>query len=267
MSSSNVPVAQDLADMNDLPTEMLIEILSQTSLVTPNKRVYWGPQGFYVQVHNLIQRYGPWRDPRPYFMLNRAIRVAAIDVFYRNNEFVVEAIPPSIPYTMSPASRLLGSVIPSQGLDVMKSLAVDIKIYDGHWRQIARRVAPTMRSLQTLTIVARYNSDSRVYRFQDMAVLNYLRRLVEARLWPLLTLDAAFRQLIVHIHSGLGSWIAGRDSRMDPTYFFEHKDLPAESSCWKHINNSNGASNGMVRWAQRSDFVEGMVCIIPNPEP
>ncbi|KAK8041454.1 hypothetical protein PG994_014461 [Apiospora phragmitis] len=250
-----------------LSFELQYEILGYTSLVAPYERVYYTNTGFCVCVSRQLARtIGPV-NAREFFLASRAVQELAINVFYSKNEFVIEAAPPTA-FAMAPAPRFLSSIVPPQGLELMKTLSVDTTMNDPDWRRVAGHVAPRMWSLRVLTIVARYDADDRIYDFGSMPVLNYLRRLVEEKIWPVMALDDRFEQLAVHLHSGAGSAIAGRDPRMEPVYFLEREDTPEKSSFYKRINNNNNnnASNGLVRFAQRNGFVEGMVYIL-SPKP
>lgn len=223
------PAIQPLVGFENLATELQIDILSQTDLVTPYKRVGWGETGFYLCVPKDVQR--PERVPlQCYFLASRAVRQVAIQVFYSSNEFVVEeAAPTSL--AMSPAATFLNAIVPRQALNAIEVLSIGVRINDPDWRRVARDVAPSMNSLQTLTVVGKYDMDNNIYNFGDMKTLNQLRRLVEEKIWPMASVGDKFQQLVVHFHSGAGSWLAGRDARFEPTYFLEHKDLLKESSC------------------------------------
>ncbi|KAK8087300.1 hypothetical protein PG994_002274 [Apiospora phragmitis] len=74
-----------------------------------------------------------------------------------------------------------------------------------------------------------------------------------------MTLGKCFKELVVYFHSGAGSAVAGRDPRMEPVCFLERENTLPKNSLWKHINNASNASNGLVRFAQRQGFAEGMV--------
>ncbi|KAK8135506.1 hypothetical protein PG984_003446 [Apiospora sp. TS-2023a] len=209
MSGSSSPVVQPLAGFEDLATETQIAILSQTDLITPYKRVHWDVTGFYLCVPDNVQHQGRL-NLQAYFLASRAVRQIAIQVFYSNNEFVVEEAAPNPPRYV---------------------LSVGININDPDWRRVAGDVAPSMESLRTLTVVAKYDMDNTIYDFGALNTLIQLRHLVDQKIWPLHPVGEKFQQLVVHFHSGAGSWLAGRDPRFEPTYFLERKDLPKESSC------------------------------------
>ncbi|KAK8002090.1 hypothetical protein PG991_014312 [Apiospora marii] len=229
MCGLNPPIAQPSVGFENLATELQIDILSQTDLVTPYKRVGWGETGFYLCAPNDVQR--PERlSLQYYFTASRAVRQVAIQVFYSSNEFVVEeAVPTGL--AMSPAATFLNTIVPRQALSAIEVLSIGVRLNDPDWRRVVDDVAPSMESLRTLTVVAKYDMDNNIYKFGDLQTLNQLCRLVEEKVWPKALVGEKCQQLVVHFHSGAGSWLAGRDPRFEPTYFLEHKDLPKESSC------------------------------------
>ncbi|KAK8047859.1 hypothetical protein PG996_015923 [Apiospora saccharicola] len=273
MPDASPPDVQPPVGFEHLATETQLQILNESGLVTPHKRVYWATSGFFVCVPIMEQRYGRLAINH-YFLASRAVRNVAIQVFYANNEFVVEPAQPTL-LTMAPAANFLNSIVPRQGLTAMKSLGVDIQINDPDWRQVVASVAGHMESLERLTIVARYDVDDTVYDFGKPDTLDALRTLVDEKVWPVLSPGQKFKQLVVHIHSRAGSSLAGRDSRAEPTYFLERKDfvegidqrlvressssnwdqLPHQSSFYQYIINNNG----LVRDIHNNEFFEGMI--------
>ncbi|KAK8104460.1 uncharacterized protein PG998_011493 [Apiospora kogelbergensis] len=167
---------------------------------------------------------------------------------------------------MAPAPRFLKSIVPARAMKQLRSLTVDVEMTDPHWRFVAGNIGPKLEGLRSLTIVARYAMDENLYDFGSIATLESIRNLIEERVWPAATLGKLLEQFIVHVHSGAGSTLAGRDPRFEPTYFLEHKDLPAARglsdgrSFSKLVERSN---NGLVRDAARARFVESIVCTAP----
>ncbi|KAK8002417.1 hypothetical protein PG989_002136 [Apiospora arundinis] len=219
-------------------------LLHQASTVPGCKQIHWGPRFHSHLPHPLQQAIN-----------SSELSDAAVDAIYRNFAIVVKAEPYKAG-TMAPASLFLSTIVPPLGLAAMMSLCLDIEFNDKDWHRVARSVAPKMQSLRSLTIVARYHVDNNIYNFQSTAVLNKLCELVDQAVWPMATLGPHFEQLIVHVHSGAGSWLAGRDPRVEPIYFFERADLEKGQSIAAQVKKSN---NGIVRETPREGFMEGIV--------
>ncbi|KAK8030433.1 hypothetical protein PG990_000167 [Apiospora arundinis] len=230
-------------DATILPVELEIPILLLQASAT-NPRIHWGPW-FHSHLPDPLQR----------AINSDTLSDAAIDVIYQNYAFVVKAEPHN-PGTMASAPRFLETIVPAQGLAAMTSLAMEVEFNDADWPRVIRSVGPKLKSLRSLTIVARYEVDNTIYNFNSTAVLNQLCKVVDEAVWPMGALGHKFDQLIVHIHSGAGSWLAGRDTRMEPVFFFERADVNPNKSIVALINRSN---NGIVRETPRKGFVEGIV--------
>ncbi|KAK6835027.1 hypothetical protein PG987_009721 [Apiospora arundinis] len=247
--ASNDDSSTSIASMHteDLPLDLQIPILlEKASAIPAHKRIHWGPH-FHSHLPATLQQ----------AINSDNLSVAAIDTIYRNYDFVVKDEPYK-PGTMAPAPRFLDAIVPPQGLAALSSLSIDFSFSDDDWRRVAWSVAPKLKSLRSMTIVARYETDETIYNFSSSEVLNQLCTLVNDAVWPMSTLGHQFDQLIVHVHSGAGSWLAGRDPRVEPTYFFERAEMNRGKSLGARVHDFN---KGIVRETPREGFVEGMVSI------
>ncbi|KAK7965883.1 uncharacterized protein PG986_000160 [Apiospora aurea] len=246
----------------DLPVEVCVNILRHTGLITPYGVVYWKPErGFYIVVDRRVRR--NYKNPAALFLVSRTFHRMAVEVFYGNNDIVVKKSP-LFAIETAPCAQFFLRRAHSQSFLFITSLSIKVDMASLTWRGIADLVAHRMTALRDLTIVGKYPVDNNVYNFQSVVTLTYLRDLVYHQLWPTDYFGAALKRFVVHVHSGAGSVHAGRDLRNEPVYFWESKELDEEMSAWKCIKSPN---DGKALTAQAGGFVEGIVCIIPSPEP
>ncbi|KAK8135508.1 hypothetical protein PG984_003448 [Apiospora sp. TS-2023a] len=253
-------VVNQKVQLMDFPVEILGSILEHTGLVTPYGVVYWSPRrGFYIRVdpssrHNFAK-------PAPIFLVNRAFRNIATELFFKNNAIVLKKIDyTGLSIKMETPIRFLQSIAPPQALQFITTLTMKVRMYSHEWHQAAGVIAPRLTSLKTLTIVGQFDYNNSVYNFGAETTLDHLGNLVERHLWPINRLNASVQQAAVHFHSGAGiilpgMW-AGRIPGNEPTYFVEHKNTPENKSLRSSLVNGRDC---LFRSYQREDFIEGMV--------
>ncbi|KAK8002418.1 anaphase-promoting complex protein [Apiospora arundinis] len=238
----------------DLPIELQLDILERTSLIAPYSQVHWKPKGFYW-AGGMTRGRRHLAYPSDLFLVSRAFRDLAIQVFFKNNGIILTKAP-QLSLGLDPSSRFFLEIVPSRSLGFIKSLCLKVKMNSHTWPNVVTNISTHLTSLRTLTIVGKFDHDNTVYNFSNKATIDQVRALVLQRLWPITDLGASIQQLIAHLHSGSGNWHAGRTPYTEPTYFFEKKETTDCESVQNYIDNT---SNGVIRDIDGGLFVEGII--------
>ncbi|KAK7955117.1 hypothetical protein PG996_015924 [Apiospora saccharicola] len=253
--------AKRSANFAGLPKELQIAVSERTSLVTPARRVFWGAEGYYLDLLPVMhkdrpccgQRHGVdqkgirlcncWVPPTSLFLVNRDFYHMSMEVFAKWNTFGVKEmkspldINTAILLSQQPISPIpfLQQMMPTPAFHRMTSLYLEVHMSNQNWRAFAESVALLLTRLRSLTMVGKYYFSDTMYDFGDTHTIDLLRVVAETNLWPMIyTLGSPIERFIVHLNRGVGGWAFTRFPNWEPTYFFEASDITPANATIRH---------------------------------